>query len=97
MTTRAIAKFEPGDRVAEKPKDRPVLTHNQEVKDRIKAYRSQRYGVVVETIYKRNARGSEIPYVAVIWDHSESPSLHSQNRICLEQDLVAETAAFLGT
>jgi hypothetical protein len=86
--------FKIGDRVAEKPKPRAMLTNSAETKERISAYRSQRYGTVLDTVYKQNARGSKVPYVKVIWDGGQSPSLHSQNRLCPEKDLSLEMQSY---
>ena len=87
-------RFMHGDRVAEKPKKRMVLTYSAETKQRIQPFFTQRYGTVMATIYRSNARGSRVPYVAVLWDGSQTQSFHTQNRLCLERDLAAEVAAY---
>ena len=87
-------KFQPGDRVAEKPKPRQVLTHDQHTKQKIKAFMVQRYGVVVGTVYKTNGRGAQVPYIQVTWDNMATPSLHAQNRICLENELADFVASY---
>lgn len=87
-------RFMHGDRVAEKPKKRMVLTHSAETKQRIQPFFTQRYGTVMATIYRTNARGSRVPYVAVLWDGAKTQSFHTQNRLCLEKDLAAEAAAY---
>ena len=80
-------RFKPGDRVAEKPKPRSIFTRDPRTKQKLMPYTTQRYGEVVDTIYRVNDRGARVPYVRVIWDDSATPSMHSQNRLCLETDL----------
>lgn len=87
-------RFQPGDRVAEKPKPRQVLTHDPLTKQKIRPFTTQRYGVVVDTVYKTNDRGAKVPYVQVTWDNMATPSLHSQNRLCLESELAEFMAAY---
>jgi len=79
--------FKAGDRVAEKPKPHLHTAVRASVRERIEPFTKQRYGTVVETVYKKTATGSRVPYVKIIWDYAASPSVHSQNRICFEKDL----------
>jgi len=90
MTTKEQPKFNIGDRVAEKPKPRAILTNKPEVREKIKPFTTQRYGTVLDTVYKPVSNGKRVPYVKIMWDYSSSPSVHSQNRICLQQDLAEE-------
>lgn len=83
-------KFSIGDRVAEKPKPRAIFTNKPGSKEKIKPFTTQRYGTVLDTIYKSTSNGNKVPYVKIMWDNSSSPAVHSQNRICLQQDLASE-------
>lgn len=93
-TSTSSPRFVPGERVAERPKKRMVLTHNASTKQRIQPFFTQRYGTVVDTVYRMNSRGSHVPYVLVRWDGTQTASAHMQSRLCLERDLAAEVAAY---
>ena len=82
-----VIRFQPGDRVAEKPKFSQIFATNPESRERIKQYASQRYGTVVGMVYKATRTGAKHPYVSVTWDGCKSPSSHAQSRICLEHEL----------
>ena len=84
---KAIVKFNEGDRVAEKPKASYIQVNNPKSLEIIKKNNKQRFGTVLSYIYQANRNGSKSPYVRVLWDHLESPSLHAQSRLCLEADL----------
>lgn len=83
---KRVLRFQPGDRVAEKPKVRMIYARN-ETKEKLKQYAYQRYGTVLDTVYKTNKTGQKLPYVKIIWDGTQSPSEHAQNRLCFEKDL----------
>jgi hypothetical protein len=84
-------KFKIGDRVAEKPKPHGIFTSSPETLQRIQAYRSQRYGTVLDTVYQGGTNKSTTPYLKIMWDGTQSPAMHAQSRICLEKDLSAVT------
>lgn len=90
-------KFKPGDRVAEKPKPHGVFATSAETLERIKPYRSQRYGTVLDTVYKPTSSKSTTPYVKIVWDNHASVMLHAQSRICLEKDLPQVTEDYFNT
>lgn len=85
------AKYQPGDRVAERPKVSRFCHVSPETEERIAQYRSQRYGTVVDTYIKvlsgRSRSRVRSKYVRVLWDGLQTPSDHSQSRICLESEL----------
>lgn len=89
-----IIKFQPGDRVAEKPKPRPILTKTRATIERIKPYTEQRYGTVLDTIYQTTRGKAVVPYVKIIWDGSQSPATHAQNRICFEEEFATLSEAY---
>ena len=80
--TKAVQAFEPGDRVAERPKNCLIQFATKEGRDIAAANNSQRFGTVVECVIKTNVRKQEIKYWAVLWDGAKTPSLHSQHRLC---------------
>jgi hypothetical protein len=90
---KSSPKFKIGDRVAEKPKPRTILTSVTKTLDRIKPYTYQRYGTVLDTVYQKTSKAT-VPYLKIVWDGSQSPSTHAQCRICLEKDLATETINF---
>lgn len=71
-----------------------VLTYNAATKQRIEPFFTQRYGTVVDTVYRLNSRGSHVAYVLIRWDGTQTASAHMQSRICLARDLAAEAAAY---
>jgi len=85
--------FQPGDRVAERPKASAIPGLSPESQQRIAQYRSQRYGTVVSTFIKssdaRSKRVMKIPFVKVLWDGHASPSDHAQMRLIHEEKLAA--------
>ena len=81
-----MTRFQPGDRVAEKPKVINLFAASQITRDQIRQSMAQRYGTVLETIYKANKSGAKVPYVSVMWDGRQSPSVHSQSRLCSEHE-----------
>lgn len=85
-----LPKFQPGDRVAERPKASLLSAVRKEVRERIQPYTTQRFGVVISNTIKvitsRNGRKSRVCYVNILWDGLKTPSQHSQMRICLESE-----------
>jgi hypothetical protein len=83
-------KFNPGDRVAERPKATAIPNLKQETLERIKVYRSQRFGVVVDTYSKKiktQKRGLITrQFVKVLWDGLKTPSDHEQMRLIREEE-----------
>ena len=88
--TLPTPRYQPGDRVAERPKNSSLVAVREESLEIIKKYRSQRYGTVVGTVVKeikslkKTARSL---YVDVIWDGQRTPSRHAQMRLCFESEL----------
>ena len=83
-------KFAPGDRVAERPKATAIPGLKAATLEKIKAYRTQRFGVVVDTFVKpiktqkRGMIGRQ--FVRVLWDGSKTPSDHEQMRLVHEEE-----------
>jgi hypothetical protein len=83
---KKVLRFQPGDRVAEKPKD-TFMQYIAEEKRAIVAQNSaQRLGTVVKLIEKRNRNGVASPYFQVRWDNNTTGE-HAQCRLCFEIDL----------
>lgn len=88
MTSKkAQFNFKPGDRVAERPKDHGILATRASVQNVIVKNRTQRYGTVVETFYKRISNGRKQKMLKIQWDHLKSPMDHAQMRICPVSEL----------
>ena len=83
---KKIIRFQPGDRVAEKPKSNYVPNIAFDKIPIVRKNSQQRRGTIVKLIEKKNARGSTYPYYEVRWDNCFS-SEHSQSRLCLEEEL----------
>jgi hypothetical protein len=83
-------KFQPGDRVAERPKQSIISAIRKESREIVAKYTTHRRGVVVDntlrTLTSSNGRTSRVYYVSVLWDGLKTPSQHSQMRICLEEE-----------
>ena len=83
-------KFQPGDRVAERPKASLISAIRKEAREIVKKYTGHRRGVVVGNTIKvltsSNGRTSRVCYVSILWDGLKTPSEHSQMRICLEEE-----------
>ena len=84
-------KFEPGDRVAERPKASFIPGISAEAIERTAQYRTQRYGTVVDNFVKQIIGRNKVPtknfYVRVLWDGMQTPSEHAQHRLILESEL----------
>lgn len=83
-------KFQPGDRVAERPKQSIISAIRKESREIVAKYTKHRRGVVVDntlrTLTSSSGRTSRVYYVNVLWDGLKTPSQHSQMRICLEEE-----------
>jgi hypothetical protein len=83
---KKVLRFQPGDRVAEKPKD-VFMQYIAEEKRAIVAKNStQRLGTVTKLIEKKNRNGVASPYFQVMWDNSTTGE-HAQCRLCFETEL----------
>ena len=87
MTTKPQFDYKIGDRVAERPKPHGIYTFNQQTRQRISQYRSQRYGEVVGINYKPNARGAQQRFLLIRWDNRTSVTEHAMMRICPVSEL----------
>lgn len=87
MTTKRQYTYAIGDRVAERPKTHGLFTVRNEVRDRIKQYRSQRYGTVVGIKLKPNKSGAKQKFLMIRWDHLQTATEHAQMRICPVSEL----------
>ena len=88
MSTKPQHQYTVGERVAERPKSHGIFAVRNEVKDRIRQYRDQRYGTVVGINIKPNRNGSKQKFLLIQWDHLKSPTEHAQMRICPADQLV---------
>ena len=88
MSTKPQHKYLIGDRVAERPKSHGIFAVRNEVRDKIRQYRGQRYGTVVGLNIKLNRNGSKRKFLLIQWDHLKSPTEHEQMRICPADQLV---------
>jgi len=87
MTTKVQYTYAIGDRVAERPKIHGIFAVRNEAKDRIRQYRSQRYGTVVGITTKLDSRKQKLKFLVIQWDHLKSPTEHAQMRICPASEL----------
>jgi hypothetical protein len=87
MTTKVQYAYAIGDRVAERPKAHGIFAVRNEAKDRIRQYRSQRYGTVVGITTKLDSRKQQLKFLVIQWDHLKSPTEHAQMRICPASEL----------
>ncbi len=85
MTVPSQPKYKVNDRV----RIRQVLkTSNRHVMINGKYVSAKtRKGVIKEVTLKQNSCGAKIPHYQVLWDHQSSPSLVSQHRIELENEV----------
>jgi hypothetical protein len=87
MTNKVPYVYAIGDRVAERPKAHGIFAVRNEAKDRIRQYRSQRYGTVVGMTTKLDSRKQKLKFLVIQWDHLKSPTEHAQMRICPASEL----------
>tara|TARA_Y100000401_G_scaffold74849_1_gene60704 strand:- start:409 stop:669 length:261 start_codon:yes stop_codon:yes gene_type:complete len=85
MTVPSQPKYKVNDRV----RIRHVLkTSNRYVMLNGKYEQAKtRRGIVKEVTLRKNSCGAKIPHYQVLWDHQSSPSLISQHRIELENEV----------
>jgi hypothetical protein len=83
---KRVIRFKEGDRVAEKPKATFMSTISKDKLDIVAKNCTQRYGVVIKRIDKKNATGIISPYYQVKWDNN-SIGDHAQCRLCFETEL----------
>lgn len=88
---KILPRFNPGDRVAERPKTSYLSCIRKEARDKIKQFQTQRYGTVIETVVKVTPRRGKNPLrqhlVRVQWDGQKNIAEHAQMRICLAKEL----------
>lgn len=91
MKKPAPPKFQPGDRVAERPKATAIPNLKSESLKKIEKFRTQRYGVVVDVFIKKTETRSRgvvnNKFVKVLWDGLKTPSDHAQMRLVHEHEL----------
>jgi len=87
MATKRQFDYNIGDRVAERPKTHGIFATRLESEQRIKQYRTQRYGEVVGINYKPDSRGNRQRFVLVKWDHLNTATEHAVARICPVSEL----------
>jgi hypothetical protein len=83
---KRVLRFQPGDRVAEKPKDVFMQYVSQEKRAVVAKNCTQRYGTIIKLIEKKNRNGVASPYFQVMWDNNTTGE-HAQCRLCFETDL----------
>ena len=85
MTVPSQQKYKVNDRVrirqVLKTSNRHVMINGKYISAKI------RKGVIKEVTLKQNSCGAKIPHYQVLWDHQSSPSLVSQHRIELENEV----------
>jgi len=87
MSTKRQFDYKIGDRVAERPKPHGIFTSNQQTRERLAEYRSQRYGEVVGITHKTTSRGAKQKFLLVRWDYLKTPTEHATARICPVSEL----------
>ena len=88
-------KFQPGDRVAERPRVKLNIASTAESRAVFNRHSKQRYGTVTATAIRVNSRGSRRKIILVRWDGSQQPSEHEQMRLCAIGDLPELTQSTL--
>jgi len=84
-------KFQPGDRVAERPRVTLNVASSSQGQQLFKRHNKQRYGTVTATSVRVNTRGARRKIVSVQWDGSQQPSEHEQMRLCAIDELAEAT------
>lgn len=94
-------KFSTGDRVAERPKASAIPNLRPEVLKKIQVFKSQRFGVVVDTFVKpikTQKRGIvKRQFVRVLWDGLKTPSDHEQMRLIREDEFAQIQADYINS
>ena len=83
---KKIIRFQPGDRVAEKPKAAFIPNISKWKTEVVAKNCTQRYGTVVKLIEKKNVNGIASTYYKVSWDNNTTGE-HAQSRLCFESEL----------
>lgn len=83
---KKVIRFQPGDRVAEKPKATYIPNISYWKADIVAKNCTQRYGTIVMARQKRNSNGTESTYYQVKWDNNTTGE-HAQARLCFETEL----------
>lgn len=77
--------------MAERPKATAIPGLSKASLEKIKEYRTQRYGVVIDVFIKSNGtrskRAVNQKFVRVLWDGLKTPSDHAQMRLVHEHEL----------
>jgi hypothetical protein len=85
---KKIIRFQPGDRIAEKPKATFIPNISRWKTEIVAKNCKQRYGTVINLIEKKNANGIVSPYYRINWDNNTTGE-HAQSRLCFESELPA--------
>lgn len=83
---KKIVRFQPGDRVAEKPKATFIPNISKWKTDIVVKNCTQRYGTITKLIEKKNTNGIVSTYYKVSWDNNTTGE-HAQSRLCFEFEL----------
>ena len=92
--TRKKTVFQPGDRVAERPKNMIFSGLSVKTRQTAAANNQQRYGTVTGLTTKVTSTKQVTKYVLVKWDHLQSASEHAQSRICHMADVATIVADY---
>ena len=92
--TRKKTVFQPGDRVAERPKNMIFSGLSAKARQTAAHNNQQRYGTVTGLTTKVTTRKQTAKYVLVKWDHLQSASEHAQSRICHIADVTTIVADY---
>jgi len=90
-------KFQPGDRVAERPRVKLNIASTAESRAVFNRHSKQRYGTVTATTIRVHSRGPRRKVILVQWDGSQQPSEHEQMRLCAIDDLPELTQSTLNS
>jgi hypothetical protein len=83
---KKIIRFQPGDRVAEKPKASFIPNISRWKTEIVAKNCAQRYGTIIAIRQKKNSNGTESTYCQVKWDNNTTGE-HAQCRLCFETEL----------
>ena len=92
--TRKKTMFQPGDRVAERPKNMIFSGLSAKARQTAAHNNQQRYGTVTGLTTKVTSTKQVTKYVLVKWDHLQSASEHAQSRICHMADVATIVADY---
>jgi hypothetical protein len=83
---KKFVRFQPGDRVAEKPKATFIAYISNWKSEIVAKNCKQRYGIIVSVCQKQNRNGIKSTYYQVKWDNNTTGE-HAQARLCFESEL----------